>query len=172
MKGLIVYYSKYGGCEEITRQLQTRLDVDCVNVKSFNQNLNDYDYIIIGFSVYVGMLSSKCKSFIQDNENELLKKPLFMFHAGLSKDKEIVDKVYQENFERDIIDRILYYDCLGGCLPFKKMNFFEKTIIKMINKEKKIVNKEQMKENVNLIDDDKIKTYVDNVKISMGIDMQ
>lgn len=169
MKGLIVYYSKYGGCEELTRQLQTQLDVDCVNVDMFEHNLNDYDYVIIGFSVYAGMLSSKCKTFIQENKNELLKKPLFMFHAGLSKDKETVDKVYQENFEQDIKEHILYYDCLGGCLPFKKMNFFEKTIIKMLNKGNKMVNKEQMKENVNLIDNDKIKTYVDNVKMKIDI---
>lgn len=164
MKGIIIYDSKYGGCEEITKQLQKQLNADCVKVEMFTQKLNNYDYVIIGSGVYAGMLSSKCKSFIQAYKNELLKKPIFMFHAGLSKDKETVDKVYRENFEQDVRDCILYYDCLGGYLHFLKMNFFEKNIIKMINKKERIVTKEQMKENVNLMDYDKIKKFVNHVK--------
>lgn len=164
MKGLILYYSKHGACEEIAFKLKEKLNADCIKYDMFAGNLHDYDYIVLGFSVYAGMLSEPGKSFIKDHRDGLLDKALYLFNSGLTKDEEGVNKLYKENFDADFLTHVTYYQCLGGCLDFPNMNFMEKSIIKLINKKANIVEKNQMKSKVDLIDNELIHSFVERIK--------
>lgn len=166
MKGLILYHSKYGACEEIAAFISKEIiDVDdCFNIDHFHGNIETYDFIIIGFSVYAGMLSKQCLTFIKENEKILLKKPLYLFYSGINKESDNVEKVYTENLPTSIKEHATYYDCLGGRLNFPKMKFIEKSLIKMINKKANMVEKSQYHSNVNLIDYERINTFIREIQ--------
>lgn len=163
MKGLILYYSKYGSCEAVAYKLKEKLNVDCMKYDSFDGNLMTYDYIVLGFSVYAGVLSEQGKSFIKEHKDILLGKPLYLFNTGLTKDEEGVKKIYEDNFDADFLTHVSYYQCLGGCLDFTRMNFMEKSIIKLINKKAQMVEKNQMKSRVDMIDNERIQMFAEKI---------
>ena len=136
MNTLIAYGTKYGCAEKCAKELSKEFDgnVEIVNLKGNNKiDLNKYDRVIIGGSVYIGKIQKEVTDFINLNLNELLKKQIGLFICGMQ-EGEALDKEIADNFHADLLSKAKSVKHFGGEFTFKKMNFMEKTIVKKIAK--------------------------------------
>lgn len=155
MKTIVIYQSKYGASQEVANCLKGE-NTTCVSLRDFDGNLQEYEQVVLGCGVYAGSLAKAFKEFCVTNEEALCTKKLFFYFCGLQKEKEDMYKVCQENLTPLLRDRADAKMGVGGMLNFPRMNFMEKSIIKMINKKAHFVSKEQMKDKVDLLDYEKI----------------
>jgi menaquinone-dependent protoporphyrinogen IX oxidase len=78
MKGLIVYKGKYGATEQYAHWLAEELqllDVAADNLSSVK--LKDYDFLLIGTSVYIGKL--QIDNWLKNNLSYIRTKKIFLF---------------------------------------------------------------------------------------------
>ncbi|MEG0296402.1 MAG: flavodoxin domain-containing protein [Clostridium sp.] len=166
MKSLVLYGSKHGTTEECAKKLKGYLDgeVDLINVEDNKEiKLDDYNKIIIGSSIYAGMINKGIKKFIEDNKSELIGKNLGLFMCCMS-DGEKIKEQFEQNIPKEILDAAKVKESLGGAFKFSKMNFFEKKIIKMIAKKDPSLGSIDGKTDIYKIDEDVINKFA----ISMG----
>ena len=135
MKTIIIYYSKYGftkGCAEYLKE-NIKGDVDLFSINDFKeQNLNDYDNIIIGTAVYMGMINGKIKEFLNNNKDVLKDKKTSLFVCSGVKDN--FELYLKQNLDEDIVNNLYYKDHFGGELKMEKLSFIDKMIAKMASK--------------------------------------
>lgn len=137
MKTLIVYGSKYGFTEECALRLKDALgsNVVCVNLKKAKiENLESYQRILIGGSLYAGMIRKEVKVFCESHLPLLLSKEIGIFGScGLP---ENFQQSINDNLPKELVAHAKCISCFGGEFRLSKMNFFEKTLVKMISKTK------------------------------------
>lgn len=163
MNGLLIYATKYGSCLEISEIIAKQLNIEMKSAQD-KPDCNQYDFIILGCSVYAGVFHKAMKEYINEQETILLTKKVYMFNSGLTKDEASLIKMYTENLSETMYNHLSNKQCLGGRLNFPKMGFFEKNIIKLLNKNAGFVSKEQFKENVDMIDHQAITKFIENIK--------
>ncbi|MEG0329782.1 MAG: flavodoxin domain-containing protein [Longicatena sp.] len=161
MKIALAYASKYGAVKEIAQLIQKDIDLVLIDLKKEKICVSDYDVIIIGTSVYAGMMQKEVKQLIHE-QSTLLDKKVFMFLSGLNKDD--TKKVIVENVGETFYQNIICANCLGGKLDFSKMNFMEKTMIKAINKKAKIIAHIPKDECVDLLDHVRIASFIRSIQ--------
>lgn len=162
MKTLLVYATKYGASKRIAETLQEQLDCDVMEVTCFQGDLNEYDKIILGVSVYAGMLRKEMKEFIEKNIEELGKKQVYVYVSCMNKDE--VKKVLIENLGDSFYQTLVYADGVGGILDFSKMNLMERQVLKMINKKASFIPNIQKNTVADLIDKNRIATFIEQVQ--------
>lgn len=136
MKTLIIYDSKHGNTEDCARQLAGKLagETALCNLKSGQvPGLEGYDQIIIGSPIYMGQSSKRVKAFCEAHGEALLEKPLGLFVCGMA-DGEAVAMELQSAYSSQLSSHALALEFFGGVFNFKRMNPFEKFIIKMVNR--------------------------------------
>ncbi|HVI39232.1 MAG TPA: flavodoxin domain-containing protein [Anaerovoracaceae bacterium] len=135
-KVLIAYASKHGCAEECARALASKMNtgVDLCNLKENKQiDLNAYDKIIIGGSIYAGRILKEVKDFYSKNESELKGKKLGLFICGTS-EGEAAKKQVTASFPEELLNSALVKESFGGKIDLSKMSFMEKKIIKIVAK--------------------------------------
>ncbi|HHZ01235.1 MAG TPA: flavodoxin [Tissierellia bacterium] len=136
MNTLIVYASKYGCAEKCAMELSKEFDgnVETVNLKENQRiDLDKFDKVIIGGSVYIGKIQKEVTDFINKNLKELLERKIGLFICGMQEGNEL-EKEIADNFPADLLNRAKSVKHFGGAFDFKKMNFMEKAIVKKIVK--------------------------------------
>lgn len=167
MRSLIVYGSKKGSTEYCANRLRSYINgnVDVVNINIIKDiDLNKYDTVIIGSSVYAGMFVKGIKEFIENNKVKLKDKNIGLFMCCMSND-EIVEKQFKENISEEILKVAKIKSNFGGEFKFSKMNFFEKTIIKMIAKKDKTLGVVDGKSDISKIKEDNIKAFAQALEV-------
>lgn len=161
MKSLILFGSKYGTTEDSANKLKDYLkgDVEIINIKQAkNISLNNYERVIIGSSIYAGMINKDIKSFIENNKAELVNKKLGLFTCCMSDGEKVVEQ-FNQNVPKEILEVAKVKENFGGEFKFSKMNFFEKTIIKMIYKKDKSLGIVNGKSDISKINEEAIKNF-------------
>jgi menaquinone-dependent protoporphyrinogen oxidase len=140
-KALIAYASKYGATKEIAEKIgevlkQEGLEADILPVKSI-KSLADYQDIVIGSALYIGMWRKEAVNFLKKNEAELTGRRVWVFSTGPSGKGDPVELLKGERTGvnvKQIISRIKPRDTavFHGNLNIKNMNFFEKWIVKRV----------------------------------------
>ncbi|SHH76411.1 flavodoxin domain-containing protein [Clostridium grantii] len=135
MRILIAYGSKHGATEKAAKELGDKLknnDVHIINLKKEKTEIDHYDTIIIGGSLYAGILQKEVKAFCVNNESQLAKKKLgfFLCCGNESKFEEQLDMVFPKN----LLDVATAKGYFGYEYDFKKMNFLEKIVVKKVVK--------------------------------------
>lgn len=133
MKTLIIYASKTTTTKKCANLLKEKLnDVDISNIKSLNIDINNYDLIIIGSPIRMGLIDKNIKKFLINNLDILKsKKAAYFICCGF---KENYLKYFEQNFPQELLDRALIYDTFGGELDLEKQKGFDKFIVKMVSK--------------------------------------
>ena len=139
MKIIILYTSKYGTTEavavSIAEKLKETKDVELFSLnKNIPLNINEFEMVILGSSVYMGQVSKKMKVFCKEHESVLLQKKIALFVCGMDPDKEIQKKELKDAYPELLQQNAIAAEFLGGAFLFEKMNFFERAIIKKIAK--------------------------------------
>ncbi|MCB2295221.1 flavodoxin domain-containing protein [Clostridium algoriphilum] len=132
MKTLIVYATKHGTTENAVNILKSKLtgDVNLVNIMlEPATQLEEYDIIILGGSIYMGKIQKKLSTFILINLPLLLKKQIGLFICAGEKDKALVSKELIFAFPATLFDHAIVKEVFGFELDMNKLNFFEKFVI-------------------------------------------
>lgn len=137
MKTTIYYASKYGATKSVANYIAEQLHAPCKAITK--EQTIEGDCIILGASVYAGMLSKECKAFWNQHKSKLKDKQVYMFICSMNADT--VPQVIKENLGHDASAMFKEIIAVGGKFDFSKMHFMERIIIKLINKKAKFASK-------------------------------
>ncbi|CAL1518875.1 flavodoxin domain-containing protein [Chitinophaga sp. MM2321] len=163
MKGIIIYKGKYGATRQYALWLGTILNIPAVIAGSETADqLNQYDYIILGSSIYIGKL--QLRKWIRRHQDLLIKKQLFLYLvAGTpASEKEKLQEYITTNISAEIRTRCnLFF--LPGKLEFKKLSLPDKILLSIgsrlakggdesiVTKDYNDVKKEHLSEIINMV---------------------
>lgn len=149
MKALIVFASKHGFTEKVAGMLRDKLlrevprevsgeiirEVSVFDLKKHKpSDIEEYDVVIIGGSIYVGKIQAEITQFCKENLDTLIKKKIGLFiSCGFQeKSEEQLKTVFPEELYRHAVATGYF----GYGFNYSKMKFIERTITKMLTKKK------------------------------------
>ena len=138
---LVTYASKHGATAEIAEKigqtlLQAGLQADVLPVNRVS-DLKPFQAVVLGSAVYMGQWRKEAVNFLKTNEKSLAERPVWLFSSGPMGKGDPVQLTKGWRFPKSqgpIIDRIRPRDIalFHGMLDMKKLNFFEKWVIKNV----------------------------------------
>jgi menaquinone-dependent protoporphyrinogen oxidase len=143
MKTAIIYTSKHGTTAKVAQMIAERLTdnqaaiIDLKKVKC--PDLNSFDGIILGTSVYAGTPSKRMQTFIKNHADILTAKRIGLFVCGMEPNREKRRQELENAYPLSLKQQAVARHFLGGEFLFEKMNFFERAVIKRIAKTDKSV---------------------------------
>ena len=162
MNILIVFATKHGCTKKCVSILSEKLDgkVDLFNLKETKRlNLDQYDKIVIGGSIYAGRIQKEVSKFCSENLNKLIEKKLGLFICCMNESSK--EAQLNTSFPQELLSKAVAKEGFGGEFNFDDMNFMEKTIIKMISKSDKNLPKVDGKENISKLSVESINTFAE-----------
>ena len=133
MKLLIAYSSRTGTTEKCVNILKEKLpEAILVNLRIDKANIDEYDYIIIGSPIRMGMFPKEVRNFIKKNKEILKTKKCAYFICCASNDD--YEKFIQSNIPVDLLDKAVCYDTFGGEYNMENLKGFNKFVISMVKK--------------------------------------
>ena len=155
MKTLILYATKHGAASEVAQRIAKLIDGavlrdlkrDGIYDKAI---LAKFDCIIIGSSVYAGMIRKEAKTFIGRTSDALQKKKLGLFLCGMDASQE--QAFFKANFPAEILQAAKAASFMGGIFDPKKAGVMGRIIVKAAAKQSEYTDS---------IDDEKIKQFAE-----------
>jgi menaquinone-dependent protoporphyrinogen oxidase len=144
MKTLIAYATKHGCTEKSAEILAKELvgEADLCNLgRVSNVNLQQYDKIIIGSSVYMGKIRKEARAFCSSHSNKLKESKIGLFICCMKEGSEAESEL-KNSFPQELYENAVTTEIFGGGFNFDKMNFMEKMVVK------KVVGIKQSKSNI------------------------
>lgn len=135
MKSLILYASKYGCTEDCAKNLKSQLNHEStiVDIKDIGKlDLQQYDWIIIGSSIYIGKIRKEVRFFCEHNLELLLKKNIMLFICCTTPDQ--VDDFFKSNFPVQLVEHSIKNMNFGGELRQHRMGFVDRVLTRMVSK--------------------------------------
>lgn len=135
MKTIIMYSSKYGCTEDCAKALRSKLNNDCKLVNLKNAGATDfqqYDWVIIGGSIYVGKIQKEVKLFCERNLKALLTKNFSLFMCCTTPAQ--VNDFFKSNFPAELLAHSIKTVNFGGELRQEKMGFLDRKLTALVAK--------------------------------------
>lgn len=135
MKTIILYSSKYGSTEDCAKALKSKLEgeSELVNLKNARRtDFQQYDWVIIGGSIYAGKIQKEVKKFCEGNIESLLTKNIAVFMCCIT--AEQVNDFFIRNFPAELLAHAAQTVNFGGELRQEKMGFLFRKLTVMIEK--------------------------------------
>jgi len=161
MKTLIVYGSKHGCTEKCSKVLEGKINGEVVVVdikKDIMPDINSFDNIVIGGSIYAGRIQKNITEFCLKNIKLLENKKIGIFVCCMSEGEKAILQL-DSCFPNELISMAIVKEHFGGGFVFSKMNFFEKFIIKMVSKKEKNGSKMDVNKDILNINEENIKKF-------------
>lgn len=150
----VVYSSKYGTTKKICETIaehsdsNTTFDLFCLD-KGEKPDLNSYDHIIIGTSVYAGKPRASVVAFCDTNKEALAKHHCSLFVCGM--DKANADKELETTYPPELRASAEQLKFFEGEFKLEEMKFFDKMILKLMLKVKQSVSRDYHDEVANFV---------------------
>lgn len=163
MKTLIVYGSKHGATEKCSKVLKDKLDGEIVIInikKDVITDLNLFDNIVIGGSIYAGRIQKEIREFCFKNVNILKNKKIGIFVCCMSEGEKAISQL-NDSLPNELLCMATAKEHFGGGFTFSKMNFFEKSIIKIVSKKQTNPVKININKDVLNIHEENINKFAD-----------
>ncbi|MBB6622094.1 flavodoxin domain-containing protein [Clostridium gasigenes] len=135
MKITIVYGTNYGTSEKVANILKDKLkgQVTLVNIKtSPNVDLSKIDKLIIGGSIKIGQIPKELKRWINNNLSEIIAKKPYLYMCAGEEDEEKLKAIWKMNYPKKILESAVCKTFVGGEMDITKLNFFMKTLLKIV----------------------------------------
>lgn len=131
-RGAVLYSSKYGATKQYALWLADDLKIPCLDISRLpDQSLDDYDYIILGSSVYYGKLL--VRPFLTKHSALLKLKKLFIFIVCATPDtaEREQKKILKDNIPETLLreDNTFF---LPGRLALGTLNLFERIMLRLV----------------------------------------
>jgi menaquinone-dependent protoporphyrinogen oxidase len=154
MKTLILYATKHGAAREIAGRIAKRLDGAVIHdlKQGGVPSLAGYDCVIVGSSLYAGMLRKEAKTFLQQNVSDLRGKRLGLFVSGMDASQE--KQFLAASFPAELLQAASSAAFLGGIFDPKKAGVMGRMIMKAVAKRA---------EYTDTIDDAKIQAFTEGL---------
>lgn len=120
----------------VSEILIDKLDGEVVVVdikKNKMPDINSFDNIVVGGSIYAGNIQKGIKEFCLKNLEILKNKKIGIFVCCMTEGEKAIEQL-NSCFPNELVSMATVKEHFGGGFIFSKMNFFEKTIIKMVSK--------------------------------------
>ena len=130
LKGAVICKSRYGATRQYAEWLSDRLDLPVFDSDEDILQLKNYDYLVIGSSVYVGKML--IKKWLVNHKDEFGNKRLFFFVVcatpGTEKDKQ--RKIVTDNIPAGIVDdQHIFF--LPGRLILRRLSWRDRLILRL-----------------------------------------
>ncbi len=131
MKALVLYASKYGAAEKCAEAFKAAIgdEADCMKLKKHAEvNIDHYDAVILGGSIYMGKVQRQVLDFVKHYEKKLLRMGFgFFLSCGSEENAEM--------YMKQILGERLYTHAvikaeLGYGYNLQRMGFFNRFIVK------------------------------------------
>ena len=134
MKTLILYSTKYGCTKSLAESLANHIgEAKLCNLKTDKSpSLAEFDCIIIGSPLYVGMVRKEVKTYAEEHIDELKLKRIGLYLSGLNEENS--GECFNLNFPKEIMNIAHAKAFLGGVFDRSKASLFEKLIMKAVMK--------------------------------------
>ncbi|MDR1563023.1 MAG: flavodoxin domain-containing protein [Dysgonamonadaceae bacterium] len=138
MKTAIIYTSKHGTTAKVVQMIAERLTGNQVSIIDLKKekcpDVNSFDGIILGTSIYASASSKTMQRFCKENIEALKQKRLALFVCGMEPDSAKQQQELANAYPQELYEYAVSKCFAGGEFLFEKMNFFERTVIKRIAK--------------------------------------
>jgi len=95
-------------------------------------DLQEFDNIIIGSSIYMGQIQKKLKVFCTQNVNSLVNKRFSLFlSCGLP---ENFQQTLKNSFPDELLEKAVVKECFGGELRTDRMKFADKMVSSLMKR--------------------------------------
>ena len=140
MKTIIYYATKHGAAEEIAGRLARALgEADTVNLAGKEiVPPEEADRVIVGGSVYGGMLRKEMREFLTRHQEVLAGKPLGLYLSGMN--EEACNEALKKAVPAALTASARAKGWLGGIVDPAKISFFGRTVIRVATGKCKAVN--------------------------------
>lgn len=133
MKIVIAYAGKTGTTEKCANLLKEKLaDVEVIDISKTDVNIEEYDFIVLGASIRMGIIPKQMKKFIQKNQESLLTKKTAIYLCCAFIDGK--DNYFTSNFPTTLLEKSIIYDTFGGELEVDRQKGFDKFITNIVSK--------------------------------------
>jgi len=131
MKGLVIYKGKYGATKQYATWIGQELQLPVASADRFPiDELPNYDYFILGSSVYIGKL--EIKDWLKKNFNVLQNKKIFFFQVAGSPVEQIEKRqsYNKASLPPSILKNIQFY-YLPGRMIMRNLSVWDRFMLKM-----------------------------------------
>jgi menaquinone-dependent protoporphyrinogen IX oxidase len=131
MKGLVIYKGRYGATKQYAAWIGNELGLPVASADRFPKDqLKEYDYFIIGSSVYIGKL--EIKKWLKKNFNMLVNKNNFLFQVAASPvtDKEKRDSYSAAGIPMGMLNKAKIF-FLPGRMIMRNLTWFDRFLLRM-----------------------------------------
>jgi menaquinone-dependent protoporphyrinogen oxidase len=138
---LVAYATKYGATAEIAEKIgevlqKAGLNTD-VQPADRVHDLTPYGAVVLGSAVYAGQWRKEAATFLEQNEQALAKRPVWLFSSGPTGEGDAVELMKGWLFPevlQPIADRIGARDIVlfHGVIDMQELNLPEKLIVKAL----------------------------------------
>ena len=135
MKTIILYATKYGATAEIAKRIADRIDGATIHDLKNNNipELSEFGCVIIGSSLYIGLIRKEAKVFLSKHDEVLRNKSIGLFLSGL--DQEYASQEYLEkNFPQELLLTAKATCFPGGIYDPEKAGWFDRFILRAAKK--------------------------------------
>ena len=131
MKGLVIYKGRYGATKQYAMWIGEQLQLSVADADRFPADqLINYDYFILGSSVYIGKL--EIKNWVKKNLSLLQNKNIFLFQVAASPVTQLQKRVEfnKASIPPDLLKKIkVYY--LPGRMIMRNLSKWDRFMLKM-----------------------------------------
>lgn len=133
MNTAIIYSTRHGCTEKCSILLAEKLNKpELINLECNKEiNLDQFDILLIGGSIYAGMINKNLKRFLGKNLDTLLQKKVGLFLCCMEEGEKALEQ-FNNAFPEKLRNISRAKGFFGGEFDFEQMNYLEKAIIKQI----------------------------------------
>lgn len=133
----VIYSSKYGCTTDCAKYLKaglsakvTLVDIETTNTQTID--LEKYDTVILGSSVYIGAISKKMRIFCKENLDLLSRKRVGLYLCCAF--PEQAAEYFSKNFPPALLKNAVVVKGFGGEARIEKMKMLDRLIMKAVTK--------------------------------------
>ena len=132
MAALILYKSIWGSTKQYSDWIAKEvLDGKSVSIDDYDfSDFDNYDKVVIGSRVYMSKIEAL--TFLERNWDKISTKPVYLFMVGLVPMDHPDSIKSLELIPENIRMHLTGFIKLPGRIEFKKLNFFQRTLVRMM----------------------------------------
>ena len=131
MKGFVIYKGKYGATKQYAMWIGQELRLSVASADRFPvDELPNYDYFILGSSVYIGKL--EIKDWLKKNFKALQNKKIFFFQVAASPIEQIEkrESYNKASLPTAVLEKIQFF-YLPGRMIMRNLSALDRFMLKM-----------------------------------------
>jgi menaquinone-dependent protoporphyrinogen oxidase len=133
-KVLIAYETLHGSSQKCAMMLKEKLkhETELIRLKeNENIDLSEYDILIVGGSIHMGVIHTRIKNFVKKNFDQIMEKPHGLFLCCME-EGDAARIQFENAFPEKLRSTSIANGLFGGEFIFRKMNLFQRTFTRRI----------------------------------------